>query len=569
MADPKYITVDKSYTVKKGDNLYALAKKNNVSFNVLKAKNPHLKARKPPYGINPGDKLIIPHKELSKQQVGSTTQTCQICTVEEMKIQCKHSKGVFTVDLARHAQLNHGAHLLQVIAGSKKPDTLTIQLKGACKKGKPSKSALSKESEKDIRPNDKGYCPSVLVTGNGLQVDQPSIVKVNIHTSRTTPCNEDFVDFFKRVMVPNSYPEVYAVSARTCTLSPTHQILIHAFPEISWNGKVAVGYSHATHKDSNFNQNQGYKKLKVQGEWGLSGSIEVQYDDRTWSLGGEMTREGVHQKTNALSRQLFSRVQGFLNKVTPIFGEIKSDYGSVSIDWPKLELSGGLKNKESDNDYKVLTEGSVKVAFSPLFGANFKVDILNILIRVAGDAAGGFGAFLVKAKARAEKGIGKEGVASAKAKISAEFTIGGKIEGGVEWKTEDGGRKWSPSGEVKAIIPVGLKGTVEGEATVWIFKAGAGANIGAKTELSASLSAESTDKGPSIGGKLAFSGITVYYAYYYEIGAGATSSSTIKSKPKGSFKDERKGEFSKSFLVVEAAEWPEKAKRIELGKGEL
>lgn len=555
---------DKIHIVKQNENLYEVAKQHKVSFNELKAKNPQLKDRKPPYGINKGDKVNIPQKELVKKEVGATTQTCQLCTVEELKLQCGHSdrKIEITVYIAK---LGRQTPVVQVIAGSKKADLLTIKLLGKCKQGKPAKSPQSEDASKDNRPNQNGSCPTVLVTGRDVLVQQPSPVKVNIYAFRSAPCNEDFIDFFKRVLVPNAYPEVYAVSARTCSLIPDAQVLIHAVPQSSWSGKVSLGYSYGTHKNSNFNQNQGYKKLKVNGEWKLSGELKVQYDNRTWTLGGEGTRKGGHQKDHSLTRQLFSGAQGFLNKVTPLLEEVKSDYATIAIDWPKLELSGELKNKESTKEFTVINEGTIKFAFSPLIGATFKVDILNLLLRVAGDAAGGFGALLVKIKQRAAKGVGTKGVATAKAVLSVEFTVGAKISGSLEWTVKEG--IWSTKGGVDATMPFELKGKVEVEATVWIVKAGAGANLGAKTEVGAKLFAQTTDKGPAVNGQLFWSGLTIYYAYYYDIGSSEISSKkpTAKNKGKGSWKDE----YSEKFVVIPKGEWPEQKKLVPLADGKL
>ncbi|MFP2907948.1 LysM peptidoglycan-binding domain-containing protein [Pyxidicoccus sp. 3LFB2] len=552
------------YTVQKGDNLYNIAKKKEVSFNELKAKNTYLRARKPPYRIHPGDKLALPPKKLGKTAVGATTQPCPYCKAEELSIQSSDTKSTSqprTVDLVKLAQTGQGPTVLQVIASSYKADTLTFNVKGKCKNGKPAKSGDSAKCEVDVRPNSQSACPTVFVAGHAVQVDQPSPAKVNIYASRTDPCNEDFVDFFKRVLVPNSYPETYAVSTRTCSRKAGTQVIVQAFPESAWNGKISVGYSYGTYKDSNFVQNQGWKKLKVEGEWGLEGKLDVKYDNRKWTLGGSATAQGGHQKNNALTRQLFGGAQAFLNKVAPMLGDINSDYGKIKILWPKLELSGGVKNKEKD--FKVLTEGNVKVAFTPFIGASGETDILNWLLRVAGDAAGGFGALLVKIKKRAATGY-KGDLVSAKANVSILLTLAGKVEGALEWKS-DGSGNWNPSGEVAAKLSFEIKGEASAEGTIWIFKAGAGANLGAKTEVGGKLLGASSDKGPSLKGQLFFSGITVYYAYYYEVGSSATSSTKLRSKPKGSLKDET----TKEYVVVDPAEWPRDTKPRPLKDGSV
>lgn len=84
--DPAYL----DYTVTKGDNLWQIAKDHNVTLEELKAANPQLADRIPPYGINPGDQIKIPSKlpPISKTEAPkATTKPCALCVLKPCDVQ--------------------------------------------------------------------------------------------------------------------------------------------------------------------------------------------------------------------------------------------------------------------------------------------------------------------------------------------------------------------------------------------------------------------------------------------------------------------------------------------------
>ncbi|AUX38489.1 MULTISPECIES: LysM domain-containing protein [Sorangium] len=64
-----------TYIVQTGDSLWGISKKLGVSFQQIKSLNPSLKPRSPPYGISPGDVIVVP----PAQRRGEIKRTCEKC----------------------------------------------------------------------------------------------------------------------------------------------------------------------------------------------------------------------------------------------------------------------------------------------------------------------------------------------------------------------------------------------------------------------------------------------------------------------------------------------------------
>jgi LysM repeat protein len=530
------------YVVKPGDNIWTIAREHGVSFAELKQANKQLEDRRPPYGVNPGDKILIPSKlpPISKSaRPAAAVQPCLQCRVDSGELRCGHGARNYKL---KWAPATSKGLVLQVIASQKAEEVCTIVAQGTCDNGR-----------KD--------CPAIRVRGNGRTQEG----KQRLAASITLP-QADFVEsyayFFDHVFLPNARPTRYDVLAVRCDGAETRVAVIEAFPKVEWSGELSVGFSHETHEDSNFNRNQGYSKLKVNGQWKIEGSIKISCDERSWTLGLPSVKTTTgHYKDNKIDAALFRGIQGFLDKVTPVFTSLidtfgkSSAYGKIDIGWPKLKVSGKICNEEKEKDARVRCAGEVTFALDPLLSLGVKIDILNWIIIYF---SAGIGKFLVDLKTRAAEGVGTSW-AGVKAEISIMLEVRGEIKGSLTWQANDEG--WKTSGEVGIEIPVSIEGKAAAEFRVFVFKAGAGVKAGAKTSIGAKLKAEPGERGPALGGQLYFGGIKVYYTYYYEVG-GATMHTTVpKPKPKPGTKLDPsdlslKDEYERSEMLVEPAAWP-------------
>lgn len=535
------------YVVKPGDSLWSIANEHGVTFNELKEANKHLGSRNPPYGINPGDKLSVPSKlpPMSKNQApASTKQSCIQCHFDALTMTCGHARDY---ELKWPNATGQNA-VLQVIASEKVKEKVTISAKGSCDTGHDS-------------------CPGLRVRGNGMTQEGTKSIKASVTLPRTDSF-ESYAYFFEHIFVPNARPTSYDVLAIRCDGVEKRVATIEAFPKVEWKGEISVVFSHEPHKDSNFNQQRGYSKLRVNGRWKVEANVKVSCDDRTWTLGLPTVKTTAgHYRENKLDSAIFRGIQGFLDKVTPIFTSLidtvgtSSAFGQIVIEWPNLKLSGNLRNEETNAAATVKCVGAMALALDPLLELGVKIDILNWIIVWF---SAGIGKFLVDVKQRVADGLGGD-LAEVKAEIAILLEVVGKIKGTLGWQSD--GVQWETSGEVSMELPISIEGKASAEVRVFVFKAGAGAKAGARTSIGAKLKGEPSERGPAFGGQLYFGGITVYYSYYYEIGGATIKGSKPKPKPSkkldpsdASFKDE----YEHEEVLVESVAWPAEPTRTSL-----
>ena len=56
------------------------------------------------------------------------------------------------------------------------------------------------------------------------------------------------------------------VESLSCIGKNIKTATIESFAPVEWDGEISVGYSYETHKDSNFNQNQGVLDKIIEGK---------------------------------------------------------------------------------------------------------------------------------------------------------------------------------------------------------------------------------------------------------------------------------------------------------------
>jgi LysM repeat protein len=451
------------------------------------------------------------------------------CQISGMIISCGHTDRRFKLEVPENGQEPKDGYIFEVIAGENTvtAEVLKIEFAGNCGLGMQSNSSLSTDITLDNRPNTTGCCPTVVVSGPGVQVDQPTLVKVNVYAASPPSMQDNFKTFLQQILIPYKVERrTYQITPRVCAGTSAPIVRVNAYPQAEWEGALSIGYFHAPHKDSNFNRTQGYRNLKVNGEWKAEGKITAKYASHIWEWGGEVGGQGVHQDSNFITRQLFERAQNFLDTVTPFLGSIKTKYGSIAIDWPKLTLSGGMKNYEKPDGYEVDIEGSIKIAFAPLIGAKFTINILEWLILMF---SGTLSEFLIDVKESAAREIGADQSVGARAVVFVNLNVDGNVGGTMEWKKND---SWSCQGTVEAGMGFEIEAKVELEGKVFMVVAGAGAGIALKgadkkkSTITGKLIATDTEGQPGTRGKIDFNGLAIFYSLYAYVGLKETKTNS-------------------------------------------
>ena len=471
------------------------------------------------------------------------------CGLTQFLIKCKH----YLLQPLVNQPTREQQHVVQVIAGDKKPTQVNVGFGASCN---------------NIKPSKKHKCATYEVMHDGTVTPYSSASSIPVYSAATVSPTHDFVEFFQQILLPNSGPETYTVQTVSCTNKNRKTALIEVFPEVEWEGSVSVGFSYAPAKNANKEKN--WQNLDNHGSWGLDGEISVTRNGEKWTLGGSADKEAsANTNEHPLAKQLFSHAQDFLNSIIPFVASIKNFKAlggalDVDIEWPKLELSGSIKNVEDPNNYDVGLAGNIKVALSPLFGFGISIDIIDWVTAILG---GPFGAFIVKIKERIAKGVGNKSI-GASADISLILSMSQTIEGSLEWKKELGSA-WDTSGNVEANMPISLKGQVIGSVHVFVVKAYAGVIAEGASGVGIAFEAAIEETNiPSVSSNFKFNGLTVYWAAYYSVSISNVTGGT-RSIPT----DDENGEVSykksldQTVEILKPKYWPQNPGSIKLSEG--
>jgi len=428
------------------------------------------------------------------------------CVLRGVVVSCGHSKRNLQVDLAKH-----DITVLQIVSKSSEPDQLTVEGDGTCDFGTP-------------------QCPTVGVVVDGAfkAIDKAKGV-VEMEAPSTSPANTVAAVFELLVKQQFSARNYRTITSRVCNGSPPPQagagqwLQVQVFPEVEWGAKMTLGYKHADAKDK-----KSDLKYEEQATWTIGGAIDAKFGDQSFKLDASA---GSKSDAFPLFGSLLKRV-GWLSKVFESMASYGADF-KVAPRWPLWTISGGgMKLVELPGKPIVGTEGDFKFGFDPLIGLEFKVSILDWLIRFAGSLGGPPGAILgqalVQVRQRFAKGAGDaDSVAQASLDIDILLTVGGELRGGFGLKFSDGKSEIDhDASSVGGSLDINVEGHVIGKGRVWKFemtgagKVGAGDATGSgPSKLTGTLTPAPGKSSFGVKGKLAFNGLAFYYLLYLEVGA--------------------------------------------------
>ncbi|MEM7155190.1 MAG: hypothetical protein AAF799_20245 [Myxococcota bacterium] len=271
---------------------------------------------------------------------------------------------------------------------------------------------------------------------------------------------------------------------------------------------------------------------QIRSDWGwvLTGKAQVSYDHYTHRFEARLL-ENLQNSLGFLS--VLDSAFSFLNTALSFAPFVKG-----RVRKPSLSLDFTASPYEQGGVGLVGYQGTLGLHAQPLFGAQFELNLLNMLL-LAFPATAPSVAIL-----RALKyGVGVKGIARVKADIGVYLIVGGEIGLDLSWTYQqpDG---WSASGMIDASVDFKIEGRIEAELHVLVVSAGAGVKVGAKTAVGMCLKAASGG-GPTVQGQTRWEGVVLYSTYYYKAGLKI-----------GWFSKHKDHTTEKSLVVAKARYWP-------------
>lgn len=408
------------------------------------------------------------------------------CDLTLFLLRCAHPKRSYILDVLNSRPTRDGRYLFQVVSERGKYDEVTIDFAGTCVQG-------------------KADCAAVQVNNDTPVKRSPRKFKV----SYRTPQVDGFTDFVKRFLAPDLNalaPLEYAAHTQCCTRG-SHDAIVQAFPPFKWQGKLEFGYD--PKRGGNFTD-----------RWYLEGNLGWDIGDSTWKYKRGDRKEDYFPQLGSAVGDIVNRIDGLITEARATAQTYK-----VKMNWPKVSLGGEVELLEAKNNYNADLGGKIFLKLDPLIGAEARVDILQYLIN---KGAPGLSGFLEEIRDKAAKGFGNE-TTWVKAKLTLNLFIEGKVAAELSWKKEPNQKWLSTEGNKEAARSLSLtmkleaKLEVETKLLIVYIRAGVEVSIaGAEKKeegvgIVMALRATTDKDKPAVGGEFIFTGMTIYYAVYFEV----------------------------------------------------
>jgi hypothetical protein len=471
------------------------------------------------------------------------TEEDSACIFDSLRLHCKHKAAgarKFELDVINAGPNHNGSqYALQVIAPPKDPDFISVIFNGVCRQGDETCGAI-----KVLGPNQ-----SKIKTGASYCFKAaPKMLKKDENTNT-------FTHFLTTNLVPSLTDglqyETYTVASQSCAGTDSHKAIIQAFPSFKWGGEISIGYGQAS-------------DTPKKREWITKGKISGNIGERTFTFDSEK-KEAAQTYFPTLQKKLLDTLEQ-LQKFSSSDGAMGSLF-KFDVNWPAISLGGAIELKESNKKYNVGLGGEIALNLNPLFGATVSVDIFDYLTLQTG------GPIFLKYKKMAEKGE-KHAVV-----LKAIIAIKGSVSANLKWSKGVDDTWLSTAGEKSAQaalgVTIGLTAEISVKTKIFYVSVTAGAKFGIQGSRSnaegigiiTTLTATTAENKPAIEGSIVFTGATIYYSYYAEVGVKeAKSEGNGKSpgrknseeggKPKADSKEKIIASKESKIEIFKYREWP-------------
>ena len=411
----------------------------------------------------------------------------ELCGNKTLTVQCKHGEGTYVLNVPGDKDS------VQVIAGpEKKGHEITAKTKIT-----------------------KGPCPSH--KGKVFEISDGDFKsKSDTECKFDVFCSSQYkFDYFRNIWPYPASTQTYNVTATTCDTEDESSATVEVFPDIKWEASVSIGSTHEINKTKSSTELNSSKK----DTFAVTGMIKVNIDGEDYDLSVNF-QDYMEQALKILntSKQMINYVSSALQHVGGVKLTILYPKFVIKGTWGYEEIKGGLV----DFGY------ALTLGLDPIIGIEGSVDILDPLCGLIPT----LGPIVQRIKRAAEKGVG-----GSKATIAILITATGQIGGNLTVKRMAGNKSVSASGQVTGLVGIKIQGIVSGTLDLFLIKVGAGAEVGADSSITGTISCAGDQRGPYTQGKITWNGLKVYALVYV--------SADLNTKP---YKEKKKkaGKYSKT-----------------------
>lgn len=458
---------------------------------------------------------------LPDQSLGFSCIPCEInkrkktpCCPKYLEVSCGHSDRSFKLNLFGSAPTRDGSYVIQVIPDSDAGDSMVCNTSyGGCKKEKSSGK------------------PYLIYSGPNAPVSSgPQSVKFCVYSPNPLGKSASFLDaidlFFDNT---GKTCNTYRVSMFSCDgyLDPYFAI-IESFPKKKISGKLDLSVS--------FNRKEKKKyKLEKYVDFEISGSLNISIGNASFSL---VARQATKKNSKSKYPDLFKGIEKFLGFV---YSKL-SFFEKIEVTPPKISFECSLVNSEKNDKYNIYNSGEVQLAFDPLLGFDFKIDILDYLLKFGGPV----GTALSLIKKQLSKGVGGDKT-SVEGDIKVELSAKAEIKGTIGWSFSDGST--DTNGEINTPITFSLAVSAYAKGKFLNMYAGAFASGTAKSTIGCRYKPIADQTKPNVTHQLYWSGLEVCFESYVELGEEIS-------------RDDESIKNTKTFthVIAEGFSWPEQEK---------
>lgn len=481
-----------------------------------------------------------------KPQPSKPTLPCQAnkpqCEMLSAELKCSHhgDKRKYKVTLP---QTDPKLRFLEVIAGNQNTkESITVSSTW--------KKLLCNQNNHKVRhiivkPPHNG---AEIVTGN-------TSLKFDVKSSLVLPwapgAPGKLYLLWKYIWPSRETKDIYYVDFGVCTVRGPVQAQVRVYPDIQW--WIEVGISMGVERSRTRASKYAHgAPPNIQNEHGLAVSAEFKasfkYDGKQQDVGKEFKttfdeRAGWWHTTKIAS--------SWLRKIAYYAGNVK-------VTFPQMAWGFKYTSTVAEHPDKAVVRRDVDVEFAadPLFGGAVEVDLLELLIRAAGNGAAGLGIacgpaiaqFLLKLKQRGADGfdfLGVEGKATVALTLGIKGAIGGKAVG----MFRDGAES-DANGTIEGKLTFVFGGVASVEGKFWKLEVVAGVSLTGEAAFAAGLQfGHDNEKGFYWGGKMYFAGAKLEFRSFNDV--------KIRRQPPATPPTSKSEKPTKSGWTVTWPAWPD------------